>query len=269
MPESAAATFVELCRPVSRGGETFAAIPSGWAQGRATFGGLLVGMAIAAARDRLPERRACRGLVASFPSPLAAGDVEVVVHTLRHGRAVSHFQVDLRQAGEVGCLAIASFGAPRPSTVAVTPPPRPSLPPPEALPTLANPTYGAPEFTQFVDYRLGFGDRPYTGSTAREIGGWCRIRDDAGPVGEEHVAALVDAWPSAAVSRLAGPAPAASITWALDLLPIEPDVDPAGWWLYHSELEAAADGYAHASARLWSPAGRLAALSRQVVAIFG
>ena len=49
----------------------------------------------------------------------------------------------------------------------------------------------------------------------------------------------------------------------------KPDARADAWWLYRAELEASAGGYAHASAKLWSPAGRLAALSRQVVAVFG
>jgi acyl-CoA thioesterase len=174
----------------------------------------------------------------------------------------------VRQGAEVGAIVLACFGGPRPSTVAVAAPPRPAAPAPDDLPALGDAS-GAPQFTRHFDYRFAFGALPYSGSATREIGGWCRFRAEPGPLGEEHVVALVDAWPSPAVSRLAARAPAASMTWALELLPVEDDLAGDGWWLYQAELEAAGDGYAHAAARLWSPGGRLAALSRQAVAIFG
>jgi acyl-CoA thioesterase len=263
-------SFADAFTPVSfEGDRGRAAIPRGWAQGRATFGGLVLAAAVAAARRRLPDPRPCRAVVASFPGPVAAGEVELLVRELRHGRAVSHLHVEVRQGADPGCVVLASFGGPRPTAIAVPPPPRPAAPPPEELPPMRPASGEAPEFTQYFDYRLAFGAPPYAGAEVRDIGGWCRFRSEPAPLGEEHVLGLVDAWPSPAVSRMAAPAPAASMTWSLELLPIEPEVDPAGWWLYHAELEAAGDGYAHSSARLWSPGGRLAALSRQAVAIFG
>ena len=263
-------SFASFVAPTSFSGErATATIPPGWGQGRATFGGVVLAQALAAARRALPEPRPCRAVVATFPAPVGIGEVELRLRPLRHGRAVSSIQVELQQAGEVGCVALASFGGPRPSTVDVSPLPRPSLPLPDELPPMIPAGAVAPEFTRFFDYRIGFGARPVAGADVREIGGWCRFRDERGPLHEEHVLALVDAWPSPAVSRFAAPAPAASMTWSIELLPIEPQPAADGWWLYHAELEAARDGYAHAAARLWSPEGRLAALSRQAVAIFG
>jgi acyl-CoA thioesterase len=271
MSDLAVPSFAAAAAPIDIAGDrATAAIPPGWSQGRATFGGLVLAQALAAARRTLPAPRPCRAMVAAFPAPVGVGEVELRLRALRHGRAVSSVQVELWHSGEVGCVALASFGGPRPSAIEVPPPPLPSLPPPDELPAMLPRGGGvAPEFTRFFDYRLGFGAAPYAGADVREIGGWCRFRDEPGPLGEEHVLGLLDAWPSPAVSRMATPAPAASMTWALELLPIEPEPAADGWWLYHAELEAARDGYAHAAARLWSPAGRLAALSRQAVAIFG
>jgi acyl-CoA thioesterase len=262
-------SFAAACAPTADGDHCGATIPDGWAQGRATFGGLVLAQALAAARLRLPAPRPCRSLAATFPGPVAPGGVELRVRELRHGRAVSYLQVDVQQGAEVGCVALAAFGDPRQSSVEVEPPPRPPISPPDQLPPMIPAGGQAPQFTQFFDYRLAFGGRPYSGSTAREIGGWCRFRNEPGPLGEEHIVALLDAWPSPAVARLAAPGPAASMTWSLELLQIEPGPAADGWWLYHAELDASAGGYAHAAARLWSPAGRLAALSRQAVAVFG
>ena len=269
-PDLASPSFAALVAPTTFDGErATAVIPPGWGQGRATFGGVVLAQALAAARRALPEARSCRAVVAAFPAPVGVGEVELRVRPLRHGRAVSSIHVELHQGSEVGCVALASFGGARPSTVDVAPLLRPPLPPPEELPPMTPATGGGPEFTRFIDYRIGFGALPFSGASTREIGGWCRFRAEPGPLGEEHVLALVDAWPSPAVSHFVAPAPAASMTWSIELLAVEPAPAPDGWWLYHAELEAARDGYAHAAARLWSPAGHLAALSRQAVAIFG
>jgi acyl-CoA thioesterase len=269
MHESRPVSFAAACVTTRVGERATATVPGGWAQGRATFGGLVLAQALAAARLGLPETRPCRALVASFPAPVGPGAVELSVRALRHGRAVSHLQVELDQGGEPGCVALLSFGGTRPSAVQVPPAERPALPAAETLPPMLAARGPAPEFTQHFEYRLGFGAGPYSGSPVHEIGGWCRFRAEPGPLGEEHVLGLLDAWPSPAVARMAAPAPAASITWSAELLPVETEIDPAGWWLYRAELETAGDGYAHSAARLWSPGGRLAALSRQAVAIFG
>jgi len=262
-------TFANAFATRAEGDLFVAGVPEGWSQGRATFGGLVLAQTLAATRQRLDEPRPCRAIAASFPAPVGPGPVTIEARALRHGRAVSHLHAELRQGDAIGCVALLSFGAARPSAVDVPPPPRPEIAPPEDLPTLANPLAPPPVFTKFFDYRLAFGDRPYSGSSSTEMGGWCRFRDEPGPLGEEHVLALVDAWPSPAVARFAAPAPAASMTWAIELLPVEDAIDGGGWWLYHASLEAAGGGYAHSAARLWSPGGRLAALSRQAVAIFG
>ena len=245
-----------------------AEVPAGWGQGRATFGGLVVALALRAARQRLPEPRPCRTLVAAFPGPVASGEVELRVRELRHGRAVSHLQVDVAQGGAFACVVLLGFGALRDSAIGVAPARPPVVGPPESLPPMIGAGGGAPEFTRHLDYRLAFGGRPFSGADVREIGGWCRFRDEDGLAGEELIVGLVDAWPSPAVARMSAPAPAASLTWSLELLPVEPDVAADAWWLYRAELEACGGGYAHAAASLWSPGGRLAALSRQAVTVF-
>jgi acyl-CoA thioesterase len=81
------------------------------------------------------------------------------------------------------------------------------------------------------------------------------------------------------LSRIDRPAPASSLTWAIEFVhppapaaPAQPAAPPAPaadhWWFYRSETETAAGGYAHESAALWDPIGRLVALSRQAVAVF-
>ena len=57
------------------------AVPPSWAQGRATFGGLVTALALRALREQTPPGRAVRSLLVSFVSPLAAErpvDIEVI-----------------------------------------------------------------------------------------------------------------------------------------------------------------------------------------------
>jgi len=267
--ETVPATFLAALDVDLRGNHGHARVPPSWAQGRATFGGMLVAMALQAARQRVDPPRPVRGLVAVFPAPISPGEVEVRVREFRHGRAVSYVEGIVAQGGEPGCVLQASFGNPRESQLEVEPSPAPAAPPPDQCDAMMGTSAGAPEFTRHLEYRLAFGERPYSGADSRELGGWCRFRNEPGPLREEHVVALLDAWPTPAVSRMTAPAPAATVTWAMELLEIEPDIPSDAWWLYRAELEASAGGYAHSSARLWSPAGKLAALGRQVVAVFG
>ena len=45
--------------------------------------------------------------------------------------------------------------------------------------------------------------------------------------------------------------------------------EPDTHWVYAVHTDHAADGYAHTDARIWHPDGRLVAISRQTVAVFG
>ena len=107
MAEPTASTFAAAVAPTAFSGQrATAVIPPGWEQGRATFGGVVLGQALAAARRTLPEPRPCLAIVAGFPAPVGAGEVELRLRPLRHGRAVSSVHVELRQGDDVGCVAL-------------------------------------------------------------------------------------------------------------------------------------------------------------------
>jgi len=283
------------------GGRGTALVPAGWGQGRSTLGGLVAALALAAMRAAVAEPRPPRSLLAIFTGPVEPGAVEVEARALRRGGSVTHAEARLSQDGEVRCAALAAFGAARESALAVAPPPRPAAPGPEGLDELPFVPGVTPEFTRHVAYRWALGAPVFSGAGRREMGGWCRLRDGRGAASEERLLALVDAWPAAVLSRIDRPAPASSLTWAIEFVhrvapaaaegegaagaegaPAEaPGASRAagtaagaaaaagdGWWFYRSETEAAAAGYAHESAALWDPAGRLVALSRQAVAVF-
>lgn len=247
-----------------------AEIPEGWAQGRATFGGLQVALALRAMRTRVEENRLPRSLLTTFVGPVGAGEVELTVETLRQGRSATLLRADLLQEGTVRCSVHGAFGAERESTVAVEGTPPPEVAGPEddlwELPYLAGVT---PEFTRRFQYRFAIGSGPYSGVESREMGGWCRFRDTSEPVTEEHVLSLVDAWPAPILPMMKEPAPASSVTWVLDFIQPMPEALSSDWWLFRSEVDHAGHGYGQFDAALWSPEGRLVALARQTFVVFG
>lgn len=271
-------------------------IPDGWGQGRATLGALVAALSLRAMRSVAAggeaqdgiEPRPPRSLLCSFTAPVEPGGVAIEVARLRRGGSVTHAEARVLQGGEVACVVLASFGAGRDSTLAVDSQPRPDAPGPDGLDELPFLPGVTPEFTRQVAYRWALGAPVFSGRGRREMGGWCRLRDGRGAATEERLLALVDAWPAAVLSRIDRPAPASSLTWAIEF--VQPIAAPApslagetadeagmrgvavsttdDWWFYRSQTESSAGGYAHESAALWDPAGRLVAVSRQVVAVF-
>lgn len=275
MNERQDTAFAALLGRVRAGADGCATVelPAGWGQGRSVFGGLVVALALRALRAGVPVERRPRSLLASFVGPVDAGPVEVEAETLRSGRAVSHVAGRVLQGGTVRCSLLAAFGAGRDSRLAVAAPARPAAPGPEGLEELPYVEGMTPEFTRHVAYRWASGGHPFSGAETTATSGWCRLRDPAAEpaqdnAAEEHALALLDAWPAPLLQRLTRPAPASSLTWAVDFVDLGAEPAAGGWWFFRSATTAAGEGYAHSDAELWDPSGRLAVLGRQAVTIF-
>ncbi len=80
---------------------------------------------------------------------------------------------------------------------------------------------------------------------------------------------FADAMPSPlmviATSRVFG----ASLAWSLELLPPAGGAAGDGWWRADTELTGNADGYANQVSTVWTPRGEPAAISHQLVAVYG
>ena len=175
-------------------------IPAEWAQGRATFGGLVAALQYEALRAQVSADRPLRSLAITFVGPVAPDvPASYQVEVLREGKAVSQLLGRVVQNGEVATLVQASFGAPRSSEIDVA-----SEPPPlfkhwdecQELPYIKGVT---PEFMRHLAMRWSVGGLPFTGNKSRDMGGWVRLRGDVKeePLTEAHILALVDAWPPA------------------------------------------------------------------------
>lgn len=244
-------------------------IPAGWAQGRATFGGLVAALMQTHLEQTVAAGRPLRSAAISFVGPAASGPVSLHSTLIRSGKSALQAECRAVQGDQVVAILLAGFGQARESRIGVAAAPAPAFKSVDDSPRLPWLPGITPEFTQHFEFAWSHGDLPFTGSSKGEIGGWVRLREAAGlTTGAALIMALVDAWPPAPVPLYQGPAPASTMTWTLDLPPLDQQAQAGDWWQYEARTVAAAEGYAVTRASLWTSGGVLAAVSQQHVAIF-
>ena len=247
-------------------------IPAQWAQGRASFGGLMAALQYEAMRAKVPADRPVRSLAITFVGP-AEPDVPIrfEVEVLREGKAVSQVLGRAVQNGQVVTLVQGSFGASRPSEIEVAAEAAPDLKHWEACQELPYIKGVTPEFMRHMSMAWAVGALPFTGRGTREIGGWVRFAGDVKdePLTETHLLALVDTWPPALLPLLNKPTEGSTLTWTIEFVQPLPQASTLEWCQYLAVIEHARDGYGHVAANLWAPNGELIAISRQTVAVFG
>lgn len=244
-----------------------ARIDAAWLQGRSVFGGLQAVLGVRAMRALLDSALPLRTLQTTFVAPLPAGEVRVEAQLLRAGKSTVHAEARLYDGETLACLIVAVFGAARPSTIAIEPPPVLAAKAPEQsaeLPFVAGIT---PPFLRMFRMRWADGAFPFCGGSQASTQIWAELRDRP-VIDEAAVIALADSIPSPALSLLRRPSPASSLTWTLEFLRAHVDV-PAAPWLIDAVVTSAGDGYGAQTATLFDDRGRAVALSRQSVVIFG
>jgi acyl-CoA thioesterase len=259
-------SLISLFAAAARGGDIN--IPAGWTQGRANFGGLVAALMYASIAVPIKDDRVLRSATISFVGPVTTGAATITAELLRHGKSVTQAQARLVQNGEVVAVMLASFGAPRPSSLNVEAPAAPAFKSPDAAKALPYLPGLSPEFSQHFDYRWAHGDFPFTGSSLPELGGWMRLKGMRGPVDMMDLFLLVDAWPPALLPLLKAPAMVSSLTWTMEPLYLPARKTVRDWWQYQAVTDYAREGYGNCLARLWDDEGHLVAISRQTVAAF-
>lgn len=245
-----------------------------WGQGRAIFGGIMGAMLYTAMRREIGVDRCILSFMMSFIAPLAADtDFTVEASTLRAGKNTVQIEGKIIQDGQTVATALALFGVLRESAIHVDALLAPHAPAPDALPALPYIPNIVPEFTRQMDYRWAFGGLPFSGTAAREMGGWVRLKNE-NPIqntditdADARLIALIDAWPPATLPLLNKPAPASTMTWGINFIQPAPTSDQ-NWLLYRANIDHAASGYGQIRAHIWNQAGDLIALSSQTVAVF-
>ena len=262
--------FSELITAV-RSNPQAVTIPAEWAQGRASFGGLMAALQFEAMLAYVPADRPVRSLAITFVGPAESGvPIAFEVQVLREGKAVSQLLGRATQNGQVTTLIQGSFGAPRESMIRVKAEPAPALKSVEECVQLPFISGMMPEYLRFMDLRWGLGGLPFSNTPSPAIGGYVRFRDiEERPASEAHVLTLVDSWPPALLPHLSKPAPGSSLTWTIEFVQPMPALSTHDWCQYQAVIEHARDGYGHTAAMLWSPTGDLIAISRQTVTVFG
>lgn len=244
-------------------------LPEGWAQGRAFFGGFSAAIAYQHGVNGVNPEQAVRAMTVSFVGPIAPGEVTLQRRILREGKNVTQVSVEIVQQGEVGLSALLTFGQSRSSVVNVTDTPTSPVPPRDTGTPMPESDL-VPQFARNYEYCLNVGAMPFAGQPEREFGGWMRYAEEDTPITVGLFLGLVDAWPPAVLPHLKQPAPASSLTWTIEFPePLAADKTTRNWWQYVAYIDYAADGYGHTHAHIWDDQGKLVAISRQTITVFG
>ncbi len=239
-------------------------VPPGFGQGKATFGGLVVGACVRSMQARVgDEKRLLRSVSAQLIGAPAPGEVTIRVRLLRASGTVSTFTADLEQNGLVMTHVVGVFASDRPVALAwqtLTPPVAPPWRDVDALDMSF-----APEFTQHFEFR-SLGPVPYSGSKDASLGYVrpvvpCQVRDGA------WLACLVDVWWLACITRLEELRPAATLTLNAEFhAPLE-GLDAEAPLLHRGESHVLRHGYSQETRELWGVDGRLLVTATELVTI--
>ncbi|HUG21874.1 acyl-CoA thioesterase [Piscinibacter sp.] len=264
-----------LARRIRGDGRTTFDVPDDWLQGRTSFGGLVSVFAVQAMRDAAgaswPAGVTLRALQTNFIAPVEAGALDVTVQVLREGRNIRQVQALVRQRDATCALMVGVFGTDRETTLAPLHPVRPV--PARSIDDLPQHPFTAgrrPNFTAHLDMRWAEGGPPFSGSPDWQASIHLRLIDADDAVSAELMTVLMaDVSPSPALSHFSAPAPASSVSWALELRRLPETETLGGWWRADNRVVAAEGGYVNQQSMLWSPGGTLAALAYQVVTVYG
>lgn len=240
-------------------------------------GGIVAAFALrAAGMEIADDTHLLRTSTTVFAGQVAAGELEIEVSVLRHGRSASQLVSTVRNAGAAaGATVVAVFGSQRrgPTFVDVTPP---EVPPPgdcrsyrDPLPAGVEPFEERPFWTR-VEGRAALGHAPWEEfePTGSDVATWLRFDDpprlEDGAIDPLGVLTLADRMPGCVGERVGpgGPpwfAPSADLTVHL-FEPLRTE-----WLLAHDRARWADDGWASAESYLWSEDGELVGYATQMM----
>jgi acyl-CoA thioesterase len=256
--------FAKLAAAVRADG-TEVTIPGAenWMQGRTLFGGASAALALAAARQALPDLPPFRGAQVGFVAPVGAV-LSFKVEIVRQGRNVTQVRSDIFAEGKMALTSVMLFGESRdPNALHPAGKCDPWPGPPEEAEPMGG---GGPQyFTQNLEIRRAQEEQ---GPGAPVVRRWVRLNDREGldPVIEAIV--LGDALPPGSMRVMKRQGPLSSINWSFNLL------DPAaktrdGWMLAEAASDHADHGYSSERLRLWNADGEQVLAGMQAAAIFG
>lgn len=241
-------------------------VPDGWQQGRAAFGGLVIGtLARTAAAFVDDAALPLRSLTAHLCGPVKPGEATLAASSLRRGNNTAVVEVRLEQGGELQSHAVLLFGRARP-TACDNAPTLPERPDWRSLPVApVGPPFG-PVFAQHFEYRIAEGI-PLAGEAEPYSSGWIRPKEPGDSRDEAFLASCIDAWWPASFTRLEAPRPFGTATFTLQILGDFEGLDPDAPLFHRERQQAGTDGYLAEFRELWGEDGRLLAMNQQTMVL--
>lgn len=242
-------------------------IPTGFSQGKATFGGLVVGVCVRSMEARVtPDGRRLRSISSQLLGAPVPGPATIRVRLLRASNTVTTFAADLEQGGQVMTHVVGVFGKARATDLGWQRLPAPSLPAWSDVEALDLDLSFAPEFTQHFEYR-NTGAVPYSGSGSDASAGFfrprvrCAVRDGA------WLACMADVWWLASATSMNEFRAGATLTLNADFHhPVE-GLDPEAPLFHRGSSHVLHEGYASETRELWGVDGRLLVSATELIAI--
>lgn len=241
-------------------------VAEGFGQGKATFGGLVVGACVRSMEARVGDgRRSLRSLSSQLIGAPRPGDATIRVRLLRASGTVSTLTADLEQDGQVMTHVVGVFAADRAVPLAWQRLERPDAPPWRDVEALEPGNPFMPEFTQHFEFRP-LGGVPYSGTLEPALGylrprAPCERRDAA------WLSCLVDGWWLACMARMDSPRPAATLTLNAELHEPVEGLDPEAPLLHRGQSHVLRAGYSQETRELWGVDGRLLVTATELVIV--
>jgi acyl-CoA thioesterase len=242
-------------------------IGADWMQGRACYGGLIAALVYESMRKQLSDTIPVRSLQISFVGPVSAEDFVVESEVLRQGKSVSQILGRGLQDNETKIVILGSFGKSRESAIQVDHQARIFDEDPVSIAPMPFIEGVLPNFTRHFDFRYCT-EMPFSGSMETVLRGFIRYQQTEPKITEGHIMGLVDAWPPTTLPMLDKPAPASSLSWTIEFVHPQPELDATEFCHYEAKIVQASSGYGHTKAKVWNHSGELIAISQQTVTHF-
>jgi len=238
-------------------------IPTGWEQGRGTFGGAVIGaMARAAMASEPDAARKVRAVSAEIVGAVPSGELTLTVRTLRRGNGLSAYEVLLRARGEEvfahGSFTLASARSSDRDFVALDAPTIPAIESATLAPV--GPPMG-PVFTQHIRF-WPTGPYPFSGGKDATCEGFVELKEHSSWGPPEWLALADCYWPSVLALESA-PRPVVTVGFACHLF-TEP---PPGPLFFRARSLASSEGFVSEHRELWTRGGKLVAINPQLFTI--
>ena len=244
------------------GGRFRVDVPDGWQQGRGAYGGLVIAYLVRAIEQfEGAADKPLRSLTAAIGGPLQTGAADVRVERLRAGSSVVTLAARLEQGGDVPAHAVVILGKSRGAEAAAID----MTPSWREIEPVSDEVSFRPVFTQHFEMRP-LPPWIFSGGEAVALG-WVRTREPVAVKDAALVAALIDVWFPAELTRMSAMRPIATIAFSFQMVggaSVMTGDDPL---LFRSRTLARTDGYLVEMRELWTERGDLVALNEQTIAI--